>query len=413
MFFNKKASNRSSADGCENEAAFLLFRHYRTVGNYLHNRKGTRSGKIISAVIAAIMLTGILTLLTGAVLDIKAKKVTLVSVDAFSDSEVIQKLTTRQDTVSELLAENDIRVGEYDKVSMLPDDELYDGARLIIRKGRKFTLSVDGTVEIVTTTKKTVREAFNEAGVSVNDADRVEPSLDETITDDMHVNVYRVLQKQITVDEEIPFTSKEVSDSSLKKGKTTIKTKGQNGLKRAVYNVTTENGIVVKRELVSRVTVRNPVTQIVAVGTAEIAKKTAPQQSASSSKTAAKAKSSSKAAESSSEGQKAVAASADSSLKYSKKLTVTATAYTASAGRKTASGRTAQYGVIAVDPSVIPLGTRLYVESTDDGKSWTYGYCVAGDTGGAVKGNKIDLYYNSESECIRFGRRTAIVYVLD
>ena len=414
MFFNKKASERSSADGRENEAAFLLFRHYRKVGNFLHNKKGTKSGKIISAVVAAVMLTGILTLLTGAVLDIKAKKVTLVLVDAFSDSEITQKLTTRQDTVSELLTENDIEIGEFDKISMLPDDELYDGARLIIRKGRKFTLSVDGTVEIVTTTKKTVREAFDEAGVSVNDADRVEPSLDETITDDMHVNVYRVLQQQITVDEEIPFTSKEVSDSSLKKGKTAIKTKGQNGLKRAVYNVTTENGIVVKRELVSRVTVRNPVTQIISVGTAEIAKKKAPEKSASSSKSAAKSSSDSSSAASSSESQKAVAASADSNaLKYSKKLTVTATAYTAAAGRKTASGKTAQYGVIAVDPSVIPLGTRLYVESTDDGKSWSYGYCVAGDTGGAIKGNKIDLYYNSQSECVRFGRRTAIVYVLD
>lgn len=353
----------------------------------LLNKKGNKKWDIFSKIIAVFMLIGILTLLTGAVLDIKAKKITLVTVDAFADSENTQKFTTRQDVVSEFLAENNIEIGEFDKLSMLLEDGLYDGARLIIRKGRKFTLSVDGNVEIITTTKKTVREAFEEAGVSVDITDRVEPSLDAEILEDMQVNVFRVAERTVTVDKEIPFTSKEVSDSSLKKGKTSIKTKGQNGLKRIVYNVMTENGIEVKREVVSETTVRKPVTQIVAVGTGESKKSTT--------------------------GQKVVQASGGKSLSYSKKLTVTATAYTDSSGNKTASGRMPQYGVIAVDPKVIPLGTKLYVESTDDGKSWTYGYCVAGDTGGAIKGNKIDLFYNSESECVRFGRRTAVVYVLD
>ena len=353
----------------------------------LLNKKGSNKKGVLSKIIAVFMLTSILTLLTGAVFDMRAKKVTLVWVDAFSGSENTQKFTTRQDLVSEFLAENDIETGEFDKLSMLPEDELYDGARLIIRKGRNFTLSVDGNVEIITTTKKTVREAFEEAGVSVDITDRVEPSLDAEIEEDMYVTVFRVAERRITVDKEIPFSSKEVSDSSLKKGSTKIKTKGQNGLKRAVYNVTTENGIEIKRELVSETTVKKPITQIVAVGTGETAK--------------------------SSSGGKVVAANAGKTLSYSKKLTVTATAYTDSSGNKTASGRMPQYGVIAVDPKVIPLGTKLYVESTDDGKSWTYGYCVAGDTGGAIKGNKIDLFYNSESECVRFGRRTAIVYILD
>lgn len=353
----------------------------------LLSKKGSKLRSVISVIIAVFMLTGILTLLTGAVMDIKAKKVTLVTVDAFNDSENTQKFTTRQDTVSEFLAEHNIETGEFDKLSMLPEDELYDEARLIIRRGRNFTLSVDGNVEIITTTKKTVREAFEEAGVSVDMTDRVEPSLDAEIAEDMYVSVFRVAEHQITVDKEIPFSSKEISDKSLKKGTTKIKTKGQNGLTRAVYNVTTENGIEVKRVLVSETTVRKPVTQIVAVGTGETAK--------------------------SSSGKKVVQADAGKSLSYSKKLTVTATAYTDSSGNKTASGRTPQYGVIAVDPKVIPLGTRLYVESTDDGKSWTYGYCVAGDTGGAIKGNKIDLFYNTEGECVRFGRRSAIVYVLD
>ena len=340
--------------------------------------------RVFTKIVAVFMSAIIFCLLTGAVIDVQTKRVTLVMVDAFADSEKTRELTTRQDLVGEFLEENDVELGEFDKVSMLLEDELYDEARIIVRKGRKLTLNIDGNIEIITTTKKTIREAFEEAGVSVNKADVVEPDIDGEVIHDMEVNVFRIAYNEVTEDVEIPFTSKEVSDSSLEKGKTKIKTKGSNGLKRIVYSVTTKDGIETSRVVLSEKKIREPVQQIVSVGT--------------------KAKAS---------GKKSVVTSAGKTLNYSKKLTVTATAYTAPQGKKTASGKLAQYGVIAVDPNVIPLGTKLYVESTDDGKSWQYGYCVAGDTGGAVKGNKIDLYFGTRNECLQFGRRSAIVYVLN
>ncbi len=347
-----------------------------------------KSNKSLAMRFAAVFMSVVIfSLLTGAVIDLQSKQVTLVMVDAFADSEKTQELTTRQNTVSEFLIENGIQLGEFDRASMLMEDELYNGARLVIRKGRNFTLNIDGNIEIITTTKKTIREAFQEAGVYIGQADRVEPELDTNVTEDMNVTVYRIQSKEVTVDTEIAFSSKEVSDSSLEKGKTRIKTKGVNGLKRTTYSITTENGIEVSRQVLNETTIKEPVTQVVAVGT--------------------KAKTKAKTA------QKIVTTGSGKNLSYSKKLTVTATAYTAAAGKKTASGRVAQYGVIAVDPKVIPLGTKLYVESTDDGKSWQYGYCIAGDTGGAIKGNKIDLYYDSKSQCLQFGRRSAIVYVLN
>ena len=76
----------------------------------------------------------------------------------------------------------------------------------------------------------------------------------------------------------------------------------------------------------------------------------------------------------------------------------------------TASGMQARVGVVAVDPKVIPLGTKMYIVSTD-GKV-VYGYCTAEDTGGAIKGNKVDLFYNTKSECLQFGRRSVYVYIL-
>ncbi len=351
------------------------------------NKKSSKSAKWPVKFTAVFMSAIIMSLLTGAVTDSQVKDISLVMVDAFADSEKTTELTTRQTTVADFLAENNVELGEFDRLSMLMEDELYDEARLVIRKGRNFTLNIDGNIEIITTTKKTVREAFEEAGVLVSPADRVEPGLDTNIEEDMNVSVFRVLSETITVDTEIPFKSREVSDSSLAKGTTKVKVRGVNGLKRTVYNIVTENGVETKREIIEQTTLREPTTRVVAVGTKAVAK--------------------------SSGGTKTVTTNAGQTLNYSKKITVSATAYTAASGKKTASGRVAQYGVIAVDPKVIPLGTKLYVESTDDGKSWQYGYCVAGDTGGAIKGNKIDLFFNSRSECLQFGRRSAIVYVLN
>ena len=100
-------------------------------------------------------------------------------------------------------------------------------------------------------------------------------------------------------------------------------------------------------------------------------------------------------------------------LKGAKCLTVTATAYTSNCdgGARTCLGKVPCYGTVAVDTSVIPLGTKMYIVSPDGG--YVYGYCFAGDTGGAIKGNKVDLFMNSDSACRSFGRRTMLLYILD
>lgn len=93
-----------------------------------------------------------------------------------------------------------------------------------------------------------------------------------------------------------------------------------------------------------------------------------------------------------------------------KVMVMTATAYDPSAGLgkratfRTRTGMRARFGLVAVDPRVIPLGTKLYVEG--------YGFALAADTGGAIKGNKIDLCYNSRAQCFKFGRRKVVVHVL-
>ena len=102
---------------------------------------------------------------------------------------------------------------------------------------------------------------------------------------------------------------------------------------------------------------------------------------------------------------------------YSTLLYCSATAYTCqdkhgvTTPGTTFSGTPARVGAIAVDPNVIPLGSKLYIVSADG--EYLYGYCVAEDTGGAIKGNTVDLYYNTYDECIQFGRRDVLVYVIE
>jgi 3D (Asp-Asp-Asp) domain-containing protein len=98
--------------------------------------------------------------------------------------------------------------------------------------------------------------------------------------------------------------------------------------------------------------------------------------------------------------------------KVKKVLTMIATAYSDSviscgrwAGHPTPIGLKARYGVIAVDPKVIPLRTKLYVEG--------YGYGIAGDVGGAIKGNRIDLCFDTHREAVNYGRKKVKVYILE
>ena len=98
-------------------------------------------------------------------------------------------------------------------------------------------------------------------------------------------------------------------------------------------------------------------------------------------------------------------------VNYKSKMTVRATAYTYT-GNNCATGVAPRPGYIAVNPKVIPYGTKMYIVS-QDGK-YVYGYCIAADTGGFVEmGNTdIDLYMANKDMCYDWGNREVIIYVL-
>ena len=103
-------------------------------------------------------------------------------------------------------------------------------------------------------------------------------------------------------------------------------------------------------------------------------------------------------------------------LTYHSAVRFTGTAYTCNSPNylgngKTYTGTDARVGVVAVDPEIIPLGTRMYIASADG--EYIYGYCVAEDTGSLISGTIVDLYYDTHEACMDFGRRDVIIYFLD
>ena len=172
---------------------------------------------------------------------------------------------------------------------------------------------------------------------------------------------------------------------------------GVNGIRTVVYEVTYSGGELVSRQFVDEED-STAVTEQILVGTGTAAAAVSAQDRiASVSKN--------------SDGSGVLTFQSGSTLKFSAVKSMTATAYTAGYGGAdtcTATGTFARVGTVAVDKNVIPLGTRMYIVSSDG--RVVYGMAVAEDTG--VRGNIVDLYYDTYQQCINFGRRSCTVYLL-
>ncbi|MDO4845976.1 MAG: 3D domain-containing protein, partial [Oscillospiraceae bacterium] len=191
--------------------------------------------------------------------------------------------------------------------------------------------------------------------------------------------------------------------------------KGTNGMVRRTISVTYENGREVKRELLAEAVEQHPVNEIV-VGNIDRSLK--PQANGG---TAIATVAQGLHSQSTQLSLQAAGASNDARQALYPQVEIAGSARTLSClgtayscdGRPgvTATGTIVHIGTVAVDPKVIPLGSKMYIVS-DDGK-YVYGFCTAEDTGGLIKGNRVDLYFNTTAECFQFGARRVTVYVLE
>lgn len=302
-----------------------------------------------------------------------------------------------------------------------------------------FDVSIQTSDETLTvrTAPCTVGELLEANGISVGSDDIVTPDIDDWLSDSTQITVTRVTFTTETETENIPFSVEVQYDTQLLKGQQEIARYGEDGEKSIEYRVEEHDGEEVSREVVNEKEVKAPVNCIVKQGIRIAQNKQEEQAAAAESQTTVSNQTlPSSQPETESTGElstagrsqvwsvpagiqddtenKIITAGDGSSYEYTAVIDVTATAYhrIEDGGEITASGTVTQYGTIAVDPRVIPLGSRLYVVSDGGDQSWSYGPGLAEDTGGLIKGAKIDLFFMTGDEANDFGIRPAKVYIL-
>ncbi len=298
--------------------------------------------------------------------------VTIHEVTVLEDGAEIDRFHAVLTDEENLLEKAEITLGDGDEVSVTEE-----GGRVTLSVARAFPIEIkaDGETVTVLLASGTVADALAKAELTVGDADLLNHEKTAPVAKEMTITLDRVTTGEVVETESIDYETEKISTNDLYVGQSEVQQKGEKGEKKLTYSVTYVNGKETERELISEETTKEPTKKIVRVGT--------------------KVRSSFKK-------------TASTPTNYKKVIAMTATAY--SEGGYTASGIPAKVGVVAVDPNVIPLGTKVYVE-TDDGK-YIYGTAIAADTGGAIKGNKIDLCVHTRAEAYRFGRRTVNVYIL-
>lgn len=378
-----------------------------------------------------VLIIGVISV--SAMFAIPQTSVYIIEINNFENKKTTKEVKTEAKTVGDFLKEQNIVLSAHDTLNHNENSPLGNNMKVVVTRGKSFTIETDGQYVICSTTQDNLGTALLQAGYYPGETDVVNHDLKETITDGMVVTITEVTAETAVITEPILNTTENKDDDTLEKGVTKVVQEGYNGACEVTVNITYHNGVEVSREEVSRVVTKEPQNKIIANGTkvAQTPKptpaptatptptpKAAPKttsQPKSKPQPTEQTKDASVQATPAPQPSQAVetentAAGTIAGLNYSKKITMSATGYTAfnpdGSRGTTATGRPAGQGIVAVDPKVIPLGTRVYVEG--------YGEAIAADVGGGIKGNKIDLCFEwSNAQIIQnFGRRNVTVYIL-
>ncbi|KYH33821.1 ubiquitin-like domain-containing protein [Neomoorella mulderi] len=321
------------------------------------NSRGRRRPWLWLLVAVAVLFTG-----TGwGVMNFAWKQVTL-QVDG---REIVARTFARQ--VGRFLNEQQITLGPEDVVLPALDAPVTKGMVVTVKRAVLVKIIADGQEKEILTPPVTVAEVLSRAGVTLQPEDRVTPAVTATVRAGDTIKVTRVTYKMETVNSEINYRVERRPDGEIEKGITRLVQRGQKGLQEETYRIVYEDGQEAGRELVATKVVKEPVPEIIAVGALDMASR------------------------------------GGHTFRFERAFWAVATAYTHT-GSRTATGVYPRVGTIAVDPDVIPLGTRLYVEG--------YGFGIAQDVGSAIKGNRIDVFLDTEAATARWGVRRVKVYVL-
>ncbi len=276
-----------------------------------------------------------------------------------------------------------------------------NGFELYLAAGQYVTIHHDGDViQALTKGEESVTGLLGRLNVVPSPLEAVRVDLSGARPD---VTVASDVLYEERVEEPVLRETVRVANDRLPQGTERVVREGSDGVRGAVYEVLWSNGEIVSRQL-TEILNSTAEDRIVEYGAA--APKPADKEAADGG-----AGSALKNVESGADGSGVLTLEDGETLRYTAVRTMSATAYTTGhdgVGTRTASGTAVHRGVVAVDRSVIPLGTRMYIVTK---KGYVYGLATAEDTG--VRGERIDLYFDTYQQCINFGRQDCLVYILE
>ncbi len=344
-----------------------------------------------------------------------------------TDGSTVLVHTSSSTDPASVLLEAGISLGASDTITLQDTGE---STEIVIQRAQLISIYYGDDLMMVGSYGETVADILARQGIALSPLDRMDCRPTDETYDGMVIRITHIEIETVEADEVIPYQTVTYEDATLEPGMEVILTEGRDGAVHTTYEVRYENGAEVSREIVSQeITARasdavvlcsperdaeNHNIHLAATDAVDYVPETPAAQPALRASTPAASSSGASVSVSSAPSftGSTVTTSTGEVLSVKSVLSCQATAYTCVGYTgTTATGTTARVGAIAVDPRVIPLGSRLYIV-TDDGQ-YIYGYCTAEDTGGAIKGNIVDLYFNTWNECIQFGRRNCTVYVLE
>lgn len=279
------------------------------------------------------------------------------------------------------------RMVTYSNTTAQPDTEE-------IRQMQEVFVFWHGTETPVSTDCKTVEQLLKQLELEMEDTDILSHTPGTAIVDGMTIRVDSWVTRLETYTTTLPREIQYCSDASLPAGTSEVLVEGRDGELLCTAEITYCNGIEESRTILQQDLTIAPVTRVIARGTGTPAQpEKAPQMPIIQ------------------DGY--IIMPTGEILTYYKTDYVTATGYThtdAGCDMTTATGTTVHYGTVAVDPRFIPYGTRMLILS-HDGERY-YGIATAEDCGGAIKRDRMDLYFPTYQECIEFGRRRCTIYFL-
>jgi uncharacterized protein YabE (DUF348 family) len=281
-------------------------------------------------------------------------------------------LSTRAVTVKGALEDAGVVLNDADGYDVVGDGKYEDGSTIEVIRAIPVKVWQNGRTTEYTIGRKTVKEVLDAVGVNY-EGYHTYPSLDAPVAAGMTINVVSPTTEITKESEAVPYTTELRNNDNLPRGRRNVVSPGKDGEAVVTYRVINIGSQKVRKEI-AREVVSNPVPEVVEVGT----------------------------------GANQMVQTSRGYVRYRSAMTAEASAYTLAEGSGTgltSTGVVPYHGIVAVDPDVIPYGTRMYIPG--------YGFAVAGDCGGDINGNRIDLYMDSYSDAIQWGRRDVTVYFLE